>query len=245
MAGDDIHFANLSSGGIAPLSYQWDFNNDGTWDGSAENETYAYSSPGTYTVVLRISDAAANSDNETKVDCIAVVQSCDSGSTATGSGGFEVCSSAGVVENLAGASEDSAPDGGKPNLIFGHGLFEFDITGLTPAQSVTLVITLPSSTPATTQYWKYGPTSNDPAGEWYLVPVGSNDGDNIITITLRDGGIGDDDLTANGSIADQGGTGTPRPPEPAPDFPSVYTGVAAALGAAALAYLIRRSLASR
>jgi PKD repeat protein len=245
MAGDDIHFASLSSGGIAPLSYEWDFNNDGTWDGTAEDEPYAYSSPGTYTVVLRITDAAANADNETKVDYIVVVQSCDSASTAGGTGTVEICTSAGVLENLAGVSEDLVPDGGRPNLIFSHGLFEFDITGLTPGQSVTLIITLPSSTPTTTQYWKYGPTSADPAGEWYSIPLGSNDGDNVITITLRDGGAGDDDLTADGSITDQGGPGTPRPPEPAPAFPSVYTGVAGALGAAVLAYLIRRRLAGR
>ncbi len=245
MAGDDIHFANLSSGGIAPLSYQWDFNNDGNWDGTAEDETHAYSSPGVYTVVLRASDAAANSDSETKVDYVTVVQSCDSASTAAGTGTVEICTSAGVLENLVGLSEDSMPAGRRPNLVFSHGLFGFDITGLTPGQSVTLIITLPSSTPTTTQYWKYGPTPADPAGEWYPIPLGSNDGDNVITITLRDGGTGDDDLSANGSITDQGGPGTPRPPEPAPAFPNVYIGVAAALGAAVLAYLIRKRLAGR
>lgn len=35
----------------------------------------------------------------------------------------------------------------------------------------------------------------------------SNDGDNIITITLQDGEIGDDDGVANGVIVDQGGPG--------------------------------------
>jgi len=31
---------------------------------------------------------------------------------------------------------------------------------------------------------------------------------NVIRITLQDGGLGDDDLTANGVIVDQGGPGT-------------------------------------
>ena len=74
MAGQNIDFTNLSSGGIAPFSYQWDFDNDGSWDGTAEHETHAYSSPGTYTVVLRITDAAANADSETKVDYITIVR---------------------------------------------------------------------------------------------------------------------------------------------------------------------------
>ncbi len=39
--------------------------------------------------------------------------------------------------------------------------------------------------------------------------MGSNDGDNIITIQLTDGGIGDDDSVANGVIVDQGGPGIP------------------------------------
>ena len=37
--------------------------------------------------------------------------------------------------------------------------------------------------------------------------MGDNDGDNVITIELTDGGLGDDDLTANGTIVDDGGPG--------------------------------------
>jgi hypothetical protein len=37
------------------------------------------------------------------------------------------------------------------------------------------------------------------------------DGDNVIAITLTDGGWGDDDLSANGIIVDQGGSGWPGP----------------------------------
>ena len=39
--------------------------------------------------------------------------------------------------------------------------------------------------------------------------MGDDDGDNVITITLVDGGLGDDDLVANGVIVDQGGPGSP------------------------------------
>jgi len=37
--------------------------------------------------------------------------------------------------------------------------------------------------------------------------MGSDDGDPVITITLVDGGLGDDDGTANGVIVEQGGPG--------------------------------------
>ena len=43
--------------------------------------------------------------------------------------------------------------------------------------------------------------------------MGSNDGDNIITIQLTDGGTRDDDGVANGIIVDAGGPGIPLPVE--------------------------------
>jgi hypothetical protein len=33
---------------------------------------------------------------------------------------------------------------------------------------------------------------------------------NVATFTITDGGLGDDDLTANGNIVDQGGPGIPQ-----------------------------------
>jgi hypothetical protein len=45
--------------------------------------------------------------------------------------------------------------------------------------------------------------------------MGSNDGDNVITITLQDGGIGDADGVANGKIVDLGGPGVPGARVPA------------------------------
>jgi hypothetical protein len=68
--------------------------------------------------------------------------------------------------------------------------------------------------------------------------MGDNDSDSVITIRLLDGALGDDDLTANGVIVDQGGPG--NPPVGAggrgvPVFPSIYIGIGAALGAGILA----------
>jgi len=117
-----------------------------------------------------------------------------------------------TLANVSAVDEMSLPAEGKPNLIFPHGLFSFMVEGLQSGGSVVVTITLPSPVPVGTQYWKYGPTPDDHTPHWYQLPVGDNDGDNAITITLVDGGLGDDDLAANGVVVDIGGPAIPRAP---------------------------------
>jgi len=177
---------------------------------------------------------------------------CDQVSSATGTGTVTLCQAAGTFANLSAARESSIPATGKPSLIFPHGFFKFDITGLTNGESVTLTISLPSAVPTTASYWKYGPTPTDPLNStWYQIPMGSNDGDNVITITLTDGGWGDDVCgtgTEDGMIIDQGGPGWPGPfgagGGGVPIFPSIYIGIGAAFGAGILAYFMRKRLAT-
>jgi len=188
----------------------------------------------------------------TKTDGFTVTQGpCPQVATATATGTAELCSGSGTIENLTARAENTLPPAGKPNLVFPHGFFSFDITGLSSGETVRVTITLPDPVPVGTQYWKYGPTPGDPTDHWYqLTPVLDDDGENIITITLVDGGLGDDDLIANGVIVDQGGPGNPPrvPGQGAagvPAFPSLYIGIIAALGAGVLAYLFRRRLVAR
>jgi PKD repeat protein len=54
-----------------PVSWQWDFNNDGTVDSADQNPTYEYSAAGTYSVKLTVSNSAG-SDDEIKTDYITV-----------------------------------------------------------------------------------------------------------------------------------------------------------------------------
>ena len=67
-----VHFTDLSvivSGSIT--SWEWDFDNDGTVDSYDENPTWTYTSDGTYTVKLTVSDGT-ETDSETKTDYISV-----------------------------------------------------------------------------------------------------------------------------------------------------------------------------
>jgi hypothetical protein len=130
--------------------------------------------------------------------------------SATGTGSVVFSPDAGVIEGLTAVSESTLPSAGKPSLTFPHGNFTFRITGLGVGQTVTVTVTLPSDLPTTASYWKYHASE----GGWIQIPIGSNDGDNVITITLVDGGLGDDDGIANGVIVDQGGPGTSRAAAP-------------------------------
>jgi len=111
----------------------------------------------------------------------------------------------GLLTNLTVVSEESLPAAGKPNLSFPYGFFSFNITGLEPGETVTVNLTLPYNIPSNSEYWK----CHD--GEWVDMTsqLGDNDGDNVLTLALTDGGLGDDDEEANGVIVDEGGPGWP------------------------------------
>jgi hypothetical protein len=133
----------------------------------------------------------------------------DTTDSATGTGNVTFSVNKGVLGDLTQVDEASLPLTGKPDLVFPHGFFSFNITGLSPGETVTVNITFPTNIPANSQFWKY----HVPEG-WINVTslVGSNDGDNFLTLTLTDGGLGDDDGIANGVIIDQWAPGQIPPP---------------------------------
>ena len=84
-----------------------------------------------------------------------------------------------------------------------HGMFSFTVTGITG--QVTITIELPGAVPVGTKWWKYQ------SGGWYSLPIGDDNGDNIITITLTDNAFPDDADATVGVILDDGGPGNPGP----------------------------------
>ena len=123
--------------------------------------------------------------------------------TATGTGTARFSVSSGAIENLTAVTEGSLPTEGKPSLVFPHGFFRFDITGLSNGQTVTVVMELPSNIRTNSQYWKWDSTLG-----WHSIGFSDNDGDRIIAIQLTDNGTGDSDPTP-GRIHDDGGPGNP------------------------------------
>jgi hypothetical protein len=117
-------------------------------------------------------------------------------STTTGTGTAYFTPSAGTI---GGVTAVATPPG--PPVVLPHGMFSFNITGLTPGQEVTVTVKLPGPVPVGSVWWKYQ------GGSWYWLPIGSDDGDDTITITLKDGGQGDADKTVDGVIIDDGGSG--------------------------------------
>ena len=97
------------------------------------------------------------------------------------------------------------PPVANPGITFPHGLFAFTVSACTVGSSVTFTILYPQVLPPGTQYWKYGPTIAQPAPHWYVLPAAIVG--NKVTFTIADGGLGDDDLLANGAVVDAGGPG--------------------------------------
>ncbi|AKB34206.1 Chitin binding protein [Methanosarcina siciliae HI350] len=69
LIGCSVQFTDLSAN--SPTSWQWDFNNDGTIDSTMQNPSYTYTTAGTYTVNLTVSNPAGSGD-EVKSDYITV-----------------------------------------------------------------------------------------------------------------------------------------------------------------------------
>jgi|GEM_PF-3392735 len=130
--------------------------------------------------------------------------------SSTGSGQVEFTTSDGEIEELEALDVSSLPDDAIENMPSGlslpHGLFSFRITGLTPGGEITLTIVFPSEVPVGFEWWKVNLTEGN--NTWYSIPVGDDDGDNVITVTLRDGGEGDHDGEENGVIVDPSGLGS-------------------------------------
>ena len=130
-----------------------------------------------------------------ETDCARVCQ-------ANGGEKLFLHTSAGAFANMVALNADdpAVAQNGKPSMDFPYGTVKFDITGLALGQTVTVTLMYPGDIPVTAQYYKI-----DPANGWHEIPFGDNDGDNTITLTLKDGDpTTDADGQENGTISDPG-----------------------------------------
>ena len=161
-----------------------------------------------------VTDPAPGNNSATDSDTLVAAIVSFSGPSATGTGTITATLTGTGGCTFSGPQLIGAPPGSPPvppaapnGVTFPHGLFQFAVTGCTTGSAVTLTMTYPQSLAAGTSYWKYGPTSADTTLHWYVIPAAISG--NTATFTITDGGLGDGDLTANGTIVDPGGPGTP------------------------------------
>ena len=103
------------------------------------------------------------------------------------------------------------------------GFFEFILTPPSAGAAAAATTILHTQDTTLNDYWKYGPTPGNPANHWYRfmyngttgAQISNTGGKTYITLHFVDGQLGDDDLTANGSITDIGGpVANTDPPAP-------------------------------
>ena len=158
----------------------------------------------------------------TTASCTAPLQNTAPGtgsgsSTVAATNGWVVdrTNSAGFIPVSGNAKSPSSPP--PTGYSFPHGLFDFTLITGTAGTPATITITYPTALPAGAVYWKFGPS---PAGfncttacatpHWYQMPPSQAVfSGNTVTLTITDGGVGDDDLLANSVIPDAGGPGVP------------------------------------
>ena len=68
----EVQFTDLSVPQDSIVSWEWDFDYDGTIDSYEQNPEWTYNNPGTYTVSLTVTDEYDSTATETKVDYITV-----------------------------------------------------------------------------------------------------------------------------------------------------------------------------
>ena len=89
---------------------------------------------------------------------------------------------------------------------FPHGLVTFVASNCDPGSTVTFTATYPAGLPAETVFYKFGPEPGDSSPDHFFVFPAMIAG-TTVTFTITDGGLGDADLTPNGTIEDPNGPG--------------------------------------
>ena len=94
----------------------------------------------------------------------------------------------------------AAPGAPRPGAVVPHGLLKLNTDGCDAGALVTVRLTYPNDLPSGAEYWKWGRTADNTAQHWYRIPATLQG--RVVSFVLRDGGLGDDDLLANGRVED-------------------------------------------
>jgi fibronectin type 3 domain-containing protein len=202
-----------STDDIGIAGYKIERSQDGTnFTQIAQTTTTATNYPDTalaqgtlYYYRVRAYDAAGNNSAYSNTDSTSTFSAL---TFPTSSGLVTVSSNGGRVATGTEVNTTTLPP--NPGVSFPYGVVSFTIDSLPLGQTVIITLTLPGPVSTTSQYWKYGKEPLNLTDHWYTIPFGSNDGDNIITLTITDGASGDNDLTADGTITDPGGPTIPN-----------------------------------
>ena len=113
-----------------------------------------------------------------------------------------------VIASASSAPISSMATAPPSTVEMPHGIVALQLVAGVAGSDTTVVLTYPEPLPAGTSYYKYGKTKAKPIDHWYKFSGAVVSG-NTITLTLTDGGDGDNDLLVNGQIADPGGPALP------------------------------------
>ena len=123
-----------------------------------------------------------------------------------------------VIQSASTATVASTGTSAPSGVDLPHGLVNLKLVTGTAGTSASVVLTYPQALPAGTKYYKFGKTAANPTDHWYEFSGAVISG-NTITLTIVDGGEGDNDLTANSVIEDPGGPAVVKAPPPPPPPP--------------------------
>ena len=158
---------------------------------------------GVHTITLMGED----SDGNRATDQI-TISVLDSATIDTPEGTARLSVTDGVIIGACRVNESLLPP--LPETDFPSGVFTFNISDISNGQTVNVSIDLPQDLPCGAAYWKYGRTIDNTTPHWYEIPMEISEDNRTVTIQLTDGGVGDDDLNANGVIVNVGAPGVPE-----------------------------------
>jgi hypothetical protein len=116
-------------------------------------------------------------------------------------GTVTVASGAGYLASATSTPAENMPPGLPAMAVMPYGLIGFTVNYLPVGGSVTMTFTLPTIPPPNLQFWKY---LNNNWVDCSSLLGSVTDGDRVVTVTITDGGLGDSDGRANGTIVDPG-----------------------------------------